>query len=293
MAEATARTVTPSTEYISFLTAFKIVELRLRIDDTVDAVSVPEGSLVRKGQLLFQVDPRPFQVTLDAAVAQLQQTEALASQTQADFDHAKHLVATGTVVHKTYDDAVSACSARQAQVQTVKAAVAAARLDLSYVHVTVPVAGRIDRVLMTEGNLISDGATDATTLLATIMSIDPLHVYFDTDEVMYLNIVSRSRLAASAGDEASLPVQVELIMSKGFPHRGALNFVGNTTDRSTGMIRAYAVVPNPDGHMAPDVFARAKLSTGAARETVLIGDQAVGTDQGRNYVLVMGESSQA
>ncbi|ENZ3548689.1 efflux RND transporter periplasmic adaptor subunit [Pseudomonas aeruginosa] len=291
VAEVITRTVAPSAEYTGFLAAPKTVELRSRVGGAVDAVSVPEGSLVRKGQLLFQIDPRPFQVALDTAVAQLRQAEVLASQAQADFDRAERLVATGAVARKTYDDAASARNARQAQVQAAKAAVAAAQLDLSYARVTAPIAGRVDRVLVTEGNLVSGGGAGAATLLTTIVSIDPLHVYFDIDEATYLNVVSRSRPAAGAGSKASLPVQVGLTTDKGFPHRGALDFVGNTIDRSTGTIRARAVVPNPDGRMAPGMFARAKLSTGAAREAVLIDDQAVGTDQGRNYVLVVGENN--
>lgn len=193
VAEVITRTVAPSAEYTGFLAAPKTVELRSRVGGAVDAVSVPEGSLVRKGQLLFQIDPRPFQVTLDTAAAQLQQAEVLASQAQADFDRAERLVATGAVARKTYDDAVSARSARQAQVQAAKAAVAAARLDLSYARVTAPIAGRVDRVLVTEGNLVSGGVAGAATLLTTIVSIDPLHVYFDIDEATYLNVVSRSR----------------------------------------------------------------------------------------------------
>ena len=293
VAEVITRTVAPSAEYTGFLAAPKTVELRSRVGGAVDAVSVPEGSLVRKGQLLFQIDPRPFQVALDTAVAQLRQAEVLASQAQADFDRAERLVATGAVARKTYDDAASARNARQAQVQAAKAAVAAAQLDLSNARVTAPIAGRVDRVLVTEGNLVSGGGAGAATLLTTIVSIDPLHVYFDIDEATYLNVVSRSRPAAGAGSKASLPVQVGLTTDKGFPHKGALDFVGNTIDRSTGTIRARAVVPNPDGRMAPGMFARAKLSTGAAREAVLIDDQAVGTDQGRNYVLVVGENNQA
>lgn len=176
VAEVITRTVAPSAEYTGFLAAPKTVELRSRVGGAVDAVSVPEGSLVRKGQLLFQIDPRPFQVALDTAVAQLRQAEVLASQAQADFDRAERLVATGAVARKTYDDAASARNARQAQVQAAKAAVAAAQLDLSYARVTAPIAGRVDRVLVTEGNLVSGGGAGAATLLTTIVSIDPLHV---------------------------------------------------------------------------------------------------------------------
>ena len=272
VAEVITRTVAPSAEYTGFLAAPKTVELRSRVGGAVDAVSVPEGSLVRKGQLLFQIDPRPFQVALDTAVAQLRQAEVLASQAQADFDRAERLVATGAVARKTYDDAASARNARQAQVQAAKAAVAAAQLDLSYARVTAPIAGRVDRVLVTEGNLVSGGGAGAATLLTTIVSIDPLHVYFDIDEATYLNVVSRSRPAAGAGSKASLPVQVGLTTDKGFPHRGALDFVGNTIDRSTGTIRARAVVPNPDGRMAPGMFARASIAL--EQSTALVVPQA-------------------
>lgn len=292
VAEVITRMIAPSAEFTGFLAAPKTVELRSRVGGAVDAVSVPEGSLVRKGQLLFQIDPRPFQVAMDTAAAQLRQAEVLASQAQADFDRAERLVSTGAVSRKTYEDAVSARSARQAQVQAAKAAVAAVRLDLSYARITAPISGRVDRVLVTEGNLVSGGAAGAATLLTTIVSIDPVHVYFDIDEATYLNVVRRSR-PDSGGGKPSLPVEVGLTTDKGFPYKGVLDFVGNKIDRSTGTIRARAVVPNPDGQLAPGLFARARLSTGAARQASLIDDQAVGTDQGHNYVLVVGSDNQA
>ncbi len=292
VAEVITRMIAPSTEFTGFLAAPKTVELRSRVAGAVDAVSVPEGSLVRKGQLLFQIDPRPFQIALDTAEAQLRQAEVLASQAQADFDRAERLVSTGAVSRKSYDDAVSARSTRQAQVQAAKAAVAAARLDFSYTRVTAPISGRVDRVLVTEGNLVIGGVSSAATLLTTIVSIDPVHVYFDIDEATYLNVVRRSRPDAGGG-KWSLPVEVGLTTDKGFPYKGVLDFVGNKIDRSTGTIRARAVVPNTDGQLTPGLFTRAKLSTGAARQAILIDDQAVGTDQEHNYVLVVGSDNQA
>src|SRR5690606_33008345 len=142
------------------------------------------------------------------------------------------------------------------------------------------------RVLVTEGNLVSGGAAGAATLLTTIVSIDPLHVYFDIDEATYLAAVRGARPDAKANAPA-MPVEVGLATDKGFPYKGVLDFVGNRIDRSTGTIRARAVVPNPDGQLAPGLFARIRLSTGAARQTILIDDQAVGADQGRSYVLVV------
>lgn len=292
VAEVITRAIAPSTEFTGFLAAPHTVELRSRVGGAIDAVSVPEGSLVRKGQLLFRIDPRPFQVALDTAMARLRQAEVLASQAQADFDRAERLVSTGAVSGKTHDDAASARSARQAQVQAARAELAAARLDLSYAHVTAPISGRVDRVLVTEGNLVNGGAVGAATLLTTIVSINPMHVYFDIDEATYLNVVRRSRPDAGTGKRA-LSVEVGLATDKGFPHKGVLDFVGNRIDRGTGTIRARAVVPNPDGQLVPGLFARARLSTGETRQAVLVDDQGVGTDQGRNYVLVVGKDNQA
>lgn len=292
VAEVIERAITPSSDFTGFLAAPETVELRSRVGGAIHAVSVPEGGLVRKGQRLFQIDPRPFQVALDTAAAQLRQAEVLATQAQADFDRARRLVSTGAVSRKTYDDAISARSARQAQVQVAKAAVAAARLDLSYAHITAPISGRVDRVLVTEGNLVSGGAAGAATLLTTIVSIDPIHAYFDIDEATYLNAVRQARPDAGGG-ESSLPVDLGLTTDKGFPYRGLLDFVGNRIDRSTGTIRARAVVPNPDGQLAPGLFARARLATGAERLAILVDDQAVGTDQGKNYVLLVDKDNLA
>lgn len=292
VAEVIVRTVTPSAEFTGFLAAPKTVELRSRVGGSIDAVSVPEGSLVRKGQLLFQIDPRPFQIALDTATAHLSQAEVLAGQAQADFERAERLSSTGAVSRKTHDDAVSARNASQARVNAAKAAVAAARLDLSYTRITAPISGRVDRVLVTEGNLVSGGAAGIATLLTTIVSVAPMHVYFDVDETTYLQAVRPARPETGDG-RVPLPVEVGLVTDKGFPHKGSLDFVGNRIDRATGTIRVRAVVPNPGDQWVPGLFARARLSAGAARQAILIDDQAVGTDQGRNYVLVVDSDNQA
>lgn len=286
VAEVVTRVIAPSAEFTGFLAAPRTVELRSRVGGAVDAVSVPEGSLVRQGQPLFQIDPRPFQVALDTALAQLRQAQALADQAQTDFERAERLVSTGAVSRKVHDEATSTRRARLAQVQVAKAAVAAARLDLSYARITAPIAGRVDRVMVTEGNLVSGGTAGGATLLTTIVSIDPMHVYFDVDEATYLNAVRQAR--PDAREASALPVDVGLVTDQGFPYRGRLDFVGNQMDRGTGTIRVRAVIPNPDGLLAPGLFARARLATGEPRETVLVNEQAVGTDQGKNYVLVVG-----
>ncbi|WHQ45318.1 efflux RND transporter periplasmic adaptor subunit [Alcaligenes faecalis] len=292
VAQVLERSILPSTDFTGFLAAPQSVELRSRVSGAVEAVSVPEGSLVRKGEPLFHIDPRPFQVALDTATAQLRQSEVLAKQAQDDLNRVQRLVETGAVSRKQYDDALATRNAQQAQVQVAKAAVAAAQLDLSYTHIRSPISGRVDRVLVTAGNLVNGGATDQASLLTTIVSTDPLYAYFDIDEATYLKAIRQTR--PEKGDKTSgLPVSVGLATDQGFPYQGTLDFVGNQIDRSTGTVRARAVISNPDGMLAPGLFARIRLATGAEQAAILIDDQALGTDQGKRYVLVVDQNNQA
>ena len=290
VAEVVTRVIAASQELTGVVAAVGTVELRPRIGGAIEAVSVPEGGLVDRGQLLFQIDPRPFEVALQTAEAQLQRAEVLLAQAETDLNRSQRLVPSGAIAAKTFDDAVARRRERQAEVLAAKAAVAAARLDLSYTRVTAPIAGRIDRVLVTEGNLVI-GATGAATLLTTIVSVDPVYVDFAIDEPAYLSFLNGARPGTAGGagaDGTALPVAVGLATDAGHPHAGTLQFLGNRVDRGTGTIRARAVLANPQGLLTPGLFARVKLATSAPRETVLIDDQAVGTDQGRRYVLVLG-----
>ncbi|KQY13094.1 transporter [Rhizobium sp. Root73] len=293
VAEVVTRTVAMSAEFTGHLDAAQFIELRPRVGGAIDTVSVPEGGLVHPGQLLFQVDPRPFQVVLDAAKAQLQQATVLLDQAEIDFTRIEALAPKGTVSRKAYDDAQTARSQRRAQVEIAKAAVAAGELDLSFTRVTAPIAGRVDRVLVTEGNLVAGGNASAATLLTTIVAIDPLYVYFDIDEAAYLEFVARARAIETEAATGKLPVQVGLMTDAGFPHAGEFDFLSNRVDRSTGTIRARAVVKNPDGRLAPGLFARVNLETAEPVQTVLIDDQAIGIDQGSRYVLVLGAEDTA
>ncbi|WP_266065278.1 efflux RND transporter periplasmic adaptor subunit [Brucella intermedia] len=293
VAEVITRKVAPSVEFTGHTEAISAVELRPRVGGAIDDVSVPEGGLVRPGDLLFQIDPRPFQVALDAAEAQLQQAKVLLDQAEIDFRRAERLAPNGTVSRKTFDDAQAVRRQRQAQVEIAKAAVAAAELDLSFTRVTAPIAGRVDRVLVTEGNLVTGGNAGAATLLTTIISTDPLYVYFDIDEATYLGFVAHARASDSGRVGGRLPVQVGLMTDMGFPNVGELDFLGNRVDRSTGTIRARAVVRSLDGRLTPGLFTRVKLVTAEPAQTVLIDEQAIGTDQGRRYVLALGAENKA
>jgi membrane fusion protein, gold/copper resistance efflux system len=293
VAEVVTRQVAPSAEFTGHLEAAKAIDLRPRVGGAIDAVTVPEGGLVRPGQLLFQIDRRPFQVALDAATAQLAQASVLLDHADIAFGRAESLAPNGTVSRKTYDDAQATRRQRQAQVEIAKAAVAAADLDLSFTRVTAPIGGRVDRVLVTEGNLVAGGNAGAATLLTTIVSTDPVYVYFDIDEATFLDFVARARPDQSENATQKLPVQVGLMTDSGFPHKGVLDFLGNRVDRGTGTIRARAVVQNPDGRLAPGLFARVNLVTAEPASTVLIDDQAIGIDQGRRYVLALGPENKA
>ncbi|WP_376710396.1 efflux RND transporter periplasmic adaptor subunit [Pseudochrobactrum lubricantis] len=293
VAEVVTRKLALSTEFTGHLEASKLVELRPRVGGAIETVSVPEGELVQSGQALFEIDARPFQVVLDAAKAELQQAEVLLKHAETNFKRTASLAPNGTVSRKTFDDAQAARSQRQAQLAIAKAAVAAAELDLSFTRVTAPVDGRVDRVLVHEGNLVTGGNAGNATLLTTIVSTDPLYVYFDIDEVTYLSFVARAWAQEHGKANTALPVQIALMTDKEFTYNGALDFISNRIDRSTGTIRARAVVENPEGILAPGLFARIKLATSEPLQTVLIDDQAIGTDQGRRYVLVLGEDNKA
>ncbi|CNU41496.1 auxiliary transport protein%2C membrane fusion protein (MFP) family [Salmonella enterica subsp. enterica serovar Bovismorbificans] len=171
--------------------------------------------------------------------------------------------------------------------QSAKAAVAAARLELSWTRITAPIAGRVDRILVTRGNLVSGGVAGNATLLTTIVSHNPMYVYFDIDEATWLKALRHTR-----SDKNPPVVNMGLTTDNGLPYQGVLDFMGNQMNRSTGTIRARAVIPDPDGMLSPGLFARISLPIGEPRETVLIDDLAVSADQGKNYVLIVGKENQ-
>ena len=288
VATALVRDMAITAEFNGALSAPQSVELRPRVGGAIVSVHVPEGALVRKGQLLFRIDPRPFEVALDQAEARLAEARAAAMQAETHFARSQQLVTTGAIARKVYDDAVAQRNAARAQVQAGQAAVAAARLDLSFSRVTAPISGRVDRVLVTTGNVVTGGAAAAP--LTTIKSVNPLHVLFDIDESTYLRFVEQVR---RGGRAAKLPVEVGLMTEQGYPHKATLDFLGNGVDRSAGTIRARAVIANPDGDLAPGLFARVKLTIGTPQPTLLVDDQAIGSDQGKNYVLVVGKGNKA
>ncbi|WEI19221.1 efflux RND transporter periplasmic adaptor subunit [Acinetobacter proteolyticus] len=286
VAEVITQELNPTAEYTGYLSAPQSVEIKSRVGGVINSVSVPEGSYVRKGQVLFKIDPAPFQVALKTAQARLKAAEVQYSQAVLDFNRANKLVESGAVSNKVYDDALATKNNRQAQVQEAQAAVSAAKLDLSYTNITAPISGRIDRVLVTSGNLIAGGNTGNATALTTIVSVNPLYVYFDLDEKTFLNLKGQNK-----SGQFNLPIEMGLANTETYPYTGKLNFVSTQIDQRTGTLRVRASIANDSGELAPGMFARVKLTTGNKQSTILIDDQAVGTDQGNNFVLVLGSNN--
>lgn len=285
VAEVIVRPVTPFVEFTGSLTAVKRVELRPRVAGNIQDVSVSEGHFVEKGDRLFLIDPRVFQAALNAATARLREAEAASMLAQTEYARAEQLFAQKIIARGRLDTAAASLSAGKAQVDAAKAALDAAQLDLSFTRVTAPISGRVGQTLVTEGNYVASGVTPLTT----IVSIDPLHVYFDVDERTYLRSLAAGRAKATSGGLEAAKVKVALLTDETYSRVGRVDFLSNTADRGTGTVRIRAVIENPDGQLTPGLFAKVKLETGTPQARILISDLSIGTDQGSRYVLVVGK----
>ncbi|MGK8187473.1 MULTISPECIES: efflux RND transporter periplasmic adaptor subunit [Serratia] len=284
VAEVLVRPVTPFVEFSGSLTAVQRVELRPRVAGYIQAVNVPEGRVIEKGHPLFRIDPRPFQAALDAAAARLQEAEATATLAQADFARARTLFNQKVIAREPFDAATAAMNVSKARVNAAKAALTAAQLDMTFTRVTAPIAGRVGRTLITEGNYVASGIT----ALTTIVSVNPLHVYFDVDERTYLQSLAAWRDKTATHE---IKVMTALIGDKTYSRPGRVDFIANAAERTTGTVRLRAVIDNPDGRLSPGLFAKIKLETGAPQAKVLIADRSIGTDQSRRYVLVVDKNN--
>lgn len=283
VAQVVTRSIEPYQEFTGYLEAVKTTELRPRVAGYVSGVRVPEGRIVRAGQVLFSIDARPFQAALDSAEAGLQEAQAAASLATTELARAESLFERGVSARERLDQATAAQRQAAAQVAAAEAAVAAARLDLSFTQVRAPISGRVGQVLVTEGNYVAAG----TTPLTTIVSTNPLHVYFDVDEATYLEVLAGSRRSRRSPD-----VQIALATDETYTRRGSVDFVSNAVQRGTGTVRVRAVISDPTGALTPGLFARVKLITAPASPEVLVADQSIATDQGRRYVLVVDDAGE-
>lgn len=282
VATVAAKPVRQWDEFTGRVVAVETVELRPRVSGYVQRVAYAEGQEVRKGDLLFTIDPRPYRAALDRAQADLARAQAEARLARTQDARAQSLIEARAISREEFETRRAATAQGNAAVRAAEAAVTAAQLDLQFTNVRAPIDGRAGRALATAGNLAQADAT----LLTTLVSQDPVHVYFETDEQTYLRYQQLARAGARAGE--GNPVRVGLANESGFPHRGTLDFIDNQVEPATGTIRARAVLRNPDRAFTPGLFARVQIEGSGEFRALLIDDKAVLTDQDRKYVYVLG-----
>ncbi|HMJ14390.1 MAG TPA: efflux RND transporter periplasmic adaptor subunit [Polyangiaceae bacterium] len=264
-------------EFTGRLEAVDSVEIRPRVSGHIDSVHFAPGERVKKGQLLFRIDARPFQAEARRLQANVQSARSQLEFANVTHERGQRLLAERVISAEAVDKVKNDAASAEAALAASRAALETARLNLDFTAVRSPIAGRISRALITPGNLVS-----SSSLLTTVVSDDPVYASFDADEHSYL------RFRKSADGKAARPVFMGLVDEPGYPHEGHLEFVDNQVDPRTGTIRARALFPNGDGRFTPGLFARIKLVGAESRKTLLIADHAVGTDLGKKFAYVLG-----
>jgi RND family efflux transporter MFP subunit len=287
--------VTDYDEYVGRFVAVDYVEVRARVSGYLDSIHFTDGQLVKAGDPLFTIDRRPFQAVLDQTKAAVEQSKANLAFAEAELKRGKDLVRGTTISQQTFDQRVQAKRVAEASVTAQEAAERQAELDLQFTELKAPVTGRIGDRRVSVGNLVTGGTSGNTTLLATIVSVDPIRFEFTMDEASYLRYLNAATGAqAKTTDRGmTLPVQLKLIDETDYTHEGKIDFVDNAVDRSTGTIRARAVFPNPDGKLTPGMFGRIRIPTSPPAEALLVPDTAIATEQVRKFVYAVGDNNVA
>ncbi|MDN7863505.1 efflux RND transporter periplasmic adaptor subunit [Burkholderia multivorans] len=288
VATVVPRTVRIADEFNGRVEAVDAVELRPRVSGYLQRIRYKEGDLVAQGAVLFEIDPRPYRIALDRAIAQQQRARAAEHLARVQLQRVQTLIDAHATSQEELDNARAAAEQARADLQAADAAVADAKLNLGFTEVRAPIAGRVGRALATAGNL----ARADDTLLTTVVSQDPVYVYFDCDEQSYLRYNAQRADPAHRAIGAD-PVRVGLANETGFPHAGTVDFLDNRLDPQTGTIRARVRLPNADHTFTPGLYARVQLVSGRERSALLVDDRAVLTDQDRKYVYVIGPGDKA
>jgi RND family efflux transporter MFP subunit len=275
-------------EFTGRLQAVDQVEIRPRVSGYIRRVTFPEGKEVRKGEILFDIDPRPYQADLARAEAQLEQARTASELAAREVARAQRMVTVKAISQEEFDSRTSAQANGLASVRAAEAAVQTARLNLGWTQVRSPIAGRVSNAEVTAGNLVQAGPPTAT-LLTTVVSLDPIYAYFEGDEQTYLKYTTLARSGARPSSrDVRNPIYMGLANENGrFPHKGYVDFVDNRLDPETGTIRARAVFSNKDRLFTPGLFARMKLVGSGRYHAALVLDRAIGTDQDKKFVLVL------
>ncbi|HEX2892249.1 efflux RND transporter periplasmic adaptor subunit [Vineibacter terrae] len=281
------REVVEYDEFTGQFAAVEFVELRARVSGYLQSHHFEEGQIVKKGDLLFVIDPRPFEAALASAKAQLGQAQARVELADRQLARAAELRGRDFVAASTYDERLQEQRVATAAVEIAKAAVRTAELDVEFARILAPVSGRIGRREVSDGNLVSGGSGAGNTLLTTIVSLDPIYFVFDMSEgdfIAYQRAVQSGRLQSTRD---AITVFARLRDEPDWPREGKLNFVDNQVNRSAGTIRARAVFPNPDGFLTPGQFGRIRLPGSEPYKALLIPDAAILTDQSQKIVMTV------
>jgi len=287
VAQPTKRTITDWDEFTGRFDAVEEVQVRARVGGFVTHVEFRDGAFVNAGDLLYIIDPRPFEAVAEQADGQLADARAKAELAKRELDRALTLVQTSAVSESTVDQRRQALQAAKAAQMQAEGLLKAAQLNIEFTHVAAPIGGRVSRHLISIGNLVQ-GSEGGSTLLTSIVSLDPIYIYFDMDEATYLKY---NRLyfegKRPSSRENPNPVQVTLSGETKPSHDGKVDFLDNRLDVSTGTLRGRAVIPNKDFSILPGQFARVRLIASAPYDALLVPDTAIATDQSRKIIFVV------
>jgi RND family efflux transporter MFP subunit len=295
ISQVLARSVIDHEEFTGRLEAVESVEVRSRVRGYLDAVHFSDGQEVKAGTLLFEIDPRPFEAELKNAEGQQAQWEAKRDKAKADVARYENLVPSGAASAQDLDKARAEFAEAIAAIQSAAATIEYAKLNLEFSRITAPIDGQVSRALITKGNLIPPGEGSGA-LLTTIVSLDPMYVYFDVNERTLLRFRERHRAAGPEGEipllaTLKIPVSIGLTTDDGFPHPGVIDFADNSVDPATGSIQVRATLNNSTRVFKPGLFARVRVPVSKPYDAVLIAQAALGTDQGQKYVLVVNDQN--
>ena len=286
------RHVTDYADFTARIAAVDSVEVRAHVWGYLDKVNFKEGALVKKADILFELDQRPYQAMLNQAKGKVAQDEAQLKYDEAEYQRNLRLVRTGAVSQSDLDKTAAARGVDLANIAADKAAVASNELNLQYTKVTAPVSGRVSRYFVTVGNLIQSGDQNGGTLLTTIMSVDPMYAYLDIDELAIQRIRRLVREGKfKSADDTAWPVSLGLATEERFPHQGTINFVDNQVNAKTGTLSVRGVFPNKDEALSPGFFARVRVAI-SPHQALLVSERALDNDQGQRVLYVVNDQNE-
>jgi multidrug efflux system membrane fusion protein len=279
-------------EFSGRLEAVERVEVRSRVAGAVQSVHFREGSIVKQGDLLFTIDKAPYAAEVDRAEAQVVAAQARIALTKKDLERGQQLAEMRTIPLRDLDQRTNAAAEAQASLRGYRAALESARLNLSYTEVRAPVAGRVGKVEITVGNLVSAGP--GAPVLTSLVSVSPIYASFNADEQVVLKALSTLPSGSNARNEVDrIPVLMQTALGESAPIQGRMQLIDNSVDAKSGTVRVRAVFDNADGSLMPGQFARLRMGQAANSKALLVNERAIGTDQNKKFVIVVDEANKA